>query len=226
MSGRPGFRSRPAPDPTTRRVLWATLVLFALGLATSSTLAVKPVPAHFLVSFEQIDKFVEQQGNIRNTTGCYWDPDDHVDIRSVGDYLTPGQSFSWSHCFIGDGGWDYGLQQPGLGLTLEVAFEGLKSISTTSNRLCLAGPEYRRADLPPFGEGYGIPGTVTLTVRNDTGRTVRFGRRESIVGGSGLMGYEPTDNYFCPSGFYIVQTGEGSWPQGGPGIWWSTEVSG
>lgn len=71
MSGRPGFRSRPAPDRTTRRVLWATVVLFVLGLATSSALAAKPVPlfARFQGGLTNSYELVEQQSC--DVAGCW-----------------------------------------------------------------------------------------------------------------------------------------------------------
>ncbi len=150
---------------------------------------------------------------------CIWDVDDHVDIYFAGSRLGPGEEASWSHCLIADSSHLYGMKQGDHDMTLTITIEAggvSKSVSTTGPGLCMQGMIVKndsplREVIPDSDGGTGILGSITFSVRNDTGQTERYGPSGSqTAAGSGLRGSSVYEDRWCPSGYWLSENGEES----------------
>lgn len=148
---------------------------------------------------------------------CVWDVDDQIKIIWSGTYLKPGQESSWTHCRVG-GSHVYGMSQgAGDGMTLSITISleagSSKTISTTGDGLCLEGPFVQ--DVNPINEpipnsdgGFGTPGSITFSIRNDTNQTQRYNNGLMVSAGSGNEGWQLYEDRWCPSGYWLGNTGE------------------
>jgi hypothetical protein len=165
---------------------------------------------------------------------CVWDADDEVTFWIAGAYIAPGASVGGSICIIADtmphlAGME--IQNPEL--VGSIRFDEYVTVPVL-DRACVVGPQYRDTDDQPAypprtnpafqpilgsNGGNGRYVVVTYTLTNPTSKRVRnVAARATVM----YYGYTATQDYWCPSGALIWQTGRSVYPAGhDPAVWWS-----
>ncbi len=144
-----------------------------------------------------------------NPTGCQWNFDDEVFQTHAGGVLAPGESYSFTECFLSDGVERVNQARASdrrgpLQVTVTVANQYHSRSSTKLGETCVVGPTYPHLNRFDHTNPYGahVPGseidllhgsfddggwavdrtTVTVTVTNTGPRTAREVGVVSLVG--------------------------------------------